>query len=61
MASKATQKPGLTTFGWLALGAAAAAVLANPARREKLKSDAMDLFGKLRSRASAKTDAETPA
>lgn len=61
MASNATQKPGLTTFGWLAVGAAAAAVLANPARREKLRSDAIDLFEKLRSATSAKTNPETPA
>ncbi|WP_293972930.1 hypothetical protein [Sphingomonas sp.] len=48
MASNASQKPGLTTFGWLALGATAAAVLASPARREKLKTAAgglLDKFG----------------
>ncbi|QJU59465.1 hypothetical protein HL653_18430 [Sphingomonas sp. AP4-R1] len=61
MASNANQKPGLTTFGWLALGAAATAVLANPARREKLKGGAIDLFGKLRAAASTKTSPETPA
>lgn len=46
MADVSAQKPGLTTFGWLALGATAAAVLASPSRREKLKTNARDIFGK---------------
>ena len=46
MANNYQQKPGLTTFGWLALGATAAAVLASPARREKLKAAAGGLFDK---------------
>jgi hypothetical protein len=59
MASNADQKPGLTTFGWLALGATVAAVLASPARREKLKTVAGGLFDKFGSAAKATTD--TPA
>lgn len=47
MADKSTQKPGLTTFGWLALGGVAAAVLSSPARREKLKTGARDFFNKM--------------
>jgi len=46
MADASAQKPGLTTFGWLAIGATAAAVLASPSRREKLMSSARDTFGK---------------
>jgi hypothetical protein len=56
MASNANQKPGLTTFGWLALGATAAALLASPKRREKLKSIAGDLFNKFGPAAKATTD-----
>jgi hypothetical protein len=46
MANNSQQKPGLTTFGWLALGATAAAVLSSSARRDKLKTAAGDLFNK---------------
>lgn len=58
MASNANQKPGLTTFGWLALGATAAAVLASPSRREKIKSAASGLFDKF---GSAGKTTDTPA
>ena len=57
MANNADQKPGLTTFGWLAIGATAAALLASPARREKLKSAAGGLFDKF---APTKTTTDTP-
>jgi hypothetical protein len=56
MASNAQQKPGLTTFGWLALGATAAAVLASPARREKLKAAAGDILNKVSPPAKSTTD-----
>ena len=56
MANKADQKPGLTTFGWLAIGATAAALLASPARREKLKSAAGGLFDKFAPAAKKTTD-----
>lgn len=46
MANNSQQKPGLTTFGWLALAGTAAAVLSSPARRDKLKTAAGDLFNK---------------
>jgi len=55
MANNFQQKPGLTTFGWLAIGATAAAVLASPARRDKLKTAAGDLFNKF-SPAAKSTD-----
>jgi hypothetical protein len=60
MASNADQKPGLTTFGWLALGATAAAVLASPARREKLKAAAGGLFEKFGTATKA-ASTDTPA
>ncbi|MDO6413455.1 hypothetical protein Q4F19_03580 [Sphingomonas sp. BIUV-7] len=56
MADNANQKPGLTTFGWLALGATAAAVLSSPARREKLKAAAGGLFDKFSPAAKTTTD-----
>ncbi|HWI84692.1 MAG TPA: hypothetical protein VNT42_00010 [Sphingomonas sp.] len=46
MASAAYQKKGLTTFGWLALGGAAAAYLSNKGRRDNLLNSARDLAGK---------------
>jgi len=56
MANETNQKPGLTTFGWLAIGATAAAVLASPARREKLKTAAGGLFDKFAPAAKTTTD-----
>jgi hypothetical protein len=56
VASNPNQKPGLTTFGWLALGATAAALLSSPKRREKLKSVAGGLFDKFGPAAKAPTD-----
>lgn len=46
MANAATQKKGLTTFGWLALGGVAAALLSSKERREKVMNTARDLAGK---------------
>lgn len=46
MANAATQKKGLTTFGWLALGGVAAALLSNKERRDKVLNTARDLAGK---------------
>ena len=46
MASAANQKKGLTTFGWLALGGVAAALLSSKERREKVMNTARDLAGK---------------
>lgn len=48
MADNSQQKPGLTTFGWLAIGATAAAYLSSSSRREKLKSAAGDLLGRFK-------------
>jgi hypothetical protein len=47
MANAAYQKKGLTTFGWLLLGGAAAAFLSNKERRDKVLNSARDLAGKL--------------
>jgi hypothetical protein len=60
MATNAVQKPGLTTFGWLALGATAAAVLASPARRDKLAAGARDLFDSVKKRVRTE-DPASPA
>ncbi|MET1047298.1 MAG: hypothetical protein ABWX70_11455 [Hyphomicrobium sp.] len=49
MANTVTQKRGLTTFGWLALGGVAAAPLSSKARRDKVINSAKDLAGKVRS------------
>lgn len=46
MANMAMQKKGLTTFGWLALGGVAAALLSSKERREKILNSARDLAGK---------------
>lgn len=46
MASAATQKKGLTTFGWLALGGVAAALLSSKDRRDKVLQTARNLAGK---------------
>lgn len=47
MASNAQQKPGLTTFGWLALIGGAAAYLSNSDRRQKLVDGVKGFTGKL--------------
>jgi hypothetical protein len=47
MANMAMQKKGLTTFGWLALGGVAAALLSSKERREKILNGARDLAGKV--------------
>jgi len=60
MANAATQKKGLTTFGWLALGGVAAALLSNKARREKVLNTARDLAGKF-APASQQGNSSTPA
>lgn len=57
MANTATQKKGLTTFGWLALGGVAAALLSNKDRREKILNSARDLAGKF-TPSSASTDGQ---
>jgi len=46
MANTAMQKKGLTTFGWLALGGVAAALLSSKERREKILNSARDLASK---------------
>jgi len=46
MADAATQKKGLTTFGWLALGGVAAALLSSKQRREKILKGVRDFTGK---------------
>jgi len=45
MASKAIQRPGLTTFGWLLLGGAAAVLLGSKERREKVLNSFRGLVG----------------
>lgn len=47
MANAKVQKKGLTTFGWLALGGLAAAVLSSKDRRDKLMNAARDLADKI--------------
>ena len=47
MANAATQKKGLTTFGWLALGGVAAALLSSKERRAKIFSSVRNFAGKL--------------
>ena len=46
MATAINQKKGLTTFGWLALGGVAAALLSSKERRAKVVNAARDLAGK---------------
>jgi hypothetical protein len=46
MQATANQKKGLTTFGWLVLGGAAAAFLSNKERRDKVLKGARDFAGK---------------
>lgn len=46
MANIATQKKGLTTFGWLALGGVAAALLSSKERRAKILNGAQDFARK---------------
>lgn len=46
MANTVTQKRGLTTFGWLALGGVAAALLSSKDRRDKVLNSAKDFAGK---------------
>jgi hypothetical protein len=46
MANAVTQKKGLTTFGWLALGGVAAALLSSKERRAKILNSVRDLAGK---------------
>jgi hypothetical protein len=60
MASAVNQKKGLTTFGWLALGGVAAALLSSKERREKVLNTARDLAGRL-TPSSAKKDEGNPA
>jgi hypothetical protein len=60
MASAVNQKKGLTTFGWLALGGVAAALLSSKERREKVLNTARDLAGKF-TPSSAKKDEGNPA
>jgi hypothetical protein len=45
MANATAQKKGLTTFGWLALGGLAAALLSSKERREKIFKAARDMAG----------------
>jgi len=58
MANAAYQKKGLTTFGWLLLGGAAAAFLSNKERRDKVLNSARDLAGKLTPSRSAESEVD---
>lgn len=46
MANAYVQKKGLTTFGWLALAGAAAALLSNKERRDRIFNGARDFASK---------------
>ena len=46
MADNVTPKRGLTTFGWLALGGVAAALLSSKDRRDKVLNSAKGFAGK---------------
>ena len=59
MADASNQKKGLTTFGWLALGATAFALLRNRDRREKIVNSVRDFGGKVTG--AADKSAATPA
>ena len=61
MASAINQKKGLTTFGWLALGGVAAALLSNKERREKVMQSARDLAGKMMPASTSASDGGTSA
>lgn len=61
MASAANQRPGLTTFGWLVLGGAAAALLSSKDRREKVMNAAKDLAGKFTPSSAGKGGTDSPA
>ena len=56
MADAVPQKRGLTTFGWLLLGGAAAYLFSSKDRRDKVLGAAKDLAGKVSP--SAATGAE---
>ena len=61
MATVAMQKKGLTTFGWLALGGVAAALLSSMELRDKILNGARDLAGKFTPSTSSDTQgASTP-
>jgi hypothetical protein len=53
----ATRKKGLTTFGWLLVGGAAAFLLGSKERREKTMNVARDFAGKFASSSSGDQDA----
>ncbi|WP_162875576.1 hypothetical protein [Sphingomonas crusticola] len=61
MANNVTQKRGLTTFGWLALGGVAAALLSSKDRRDKVLNSAKDLAGKFGGAGSEQSGATTSA
>jgi hypothetical protein len=61
MANYVPQKRGLTTFGWLALGGVAAALLSSKDRRDKVLNSAKDLAGKFGGTASDQGSATTAA
>ncbi len=61
MANAADQKKGLTTFGWLALGGVAAALLSNKDRRDKVLSSARDFAGKFSPASQNSKAGNTPA
>jgi len=54
MASKAIQRPGLTTFGWLLLGGAAAVLLGSKERRAKVLNSVKGFAGKSAGAGSSK-------
>jgi hypothetical protein len=61
MADTVTQKRGLTTFGWLALGGVAAAFLSSKDRRDKVLNSAKGFAGKFGGSRSATSGATTTA
>ena len=61
MANTVTQKRGLTTFGWLALGGVAAALLSSKDRRDKVLNSAKDFAGKFGATNTNRSPAATSA
>ena len=61
MASAINQKKGLTTFGWLALGGVAAALLSNKERRDKVLQSARELAGKVMPASTSASDTRSSA
>ena len=58
MANAPDQKKGLTTFGWLALGGVAAALLSNKDRRDKVLNSARGFANKFTPGATQDADSD---